>query len=96
VTEHRHPRCVAPAYIHPHLDELPAPVIARLVQQQCERLVTIADEAFGPMPAEPLEATIDRISRGISNLRIEHARVLTDLRRRIAELEQGMKERTDG
>jgi hypothetical protein len=37
----------------------------RALEEVAERAVTIADEAFGPMPVEPVDATLTRIEAGI-------------------------------
>lgn len=50
--------------------------ICGTLQQSSDRLVAIADEAFGTGPVEPIEATLTRIERGVF-----------EQRKRIAELE---------
>ncbi len=39
----------------------------------CDRLQTIADEAFGPFPTEPAETLMTLIEAGITALRVENA-----------------------
>ncbi len=76
MTEHRHPRCITPAS-GTSADQLEQKEQARrnayveldkvrlVLGDVVSRCVTIADEAFGLGPVEPIEATLTRIERGI-------------------------------
>jgi hypothetical protein len=72
-TEHRHPRCIP----LPTGGPVVAPVTTggelaaarRALEVVAERAVTIADEAFGLGPVEPIDATLDRIAVGITAAR---------------------------
>lgn len=68
-TEHRHPRCIplptgAPVAM-PVTTGGELAVARRALDVVCERAVTIADEAFGLGPVEPIDATLSRIEAGI-------------------------------
>lgn len=57
----------------------------RELEAAADRAVTIADEAFGLGPVEPIENTLSRIERGISNQHQRNAaleRVVTAARTR--------------
>lgn len=65
--EHRHPRaivaCGAPVAPVTTGGELAA--ARRALESIAERVATIADEAFGPFPIEPIEESLSRIEQGI-------------------------------
>lgn len=52
--------------------------------EQRDRIVTIADEAFGLGPVEPLDETLTRIEHGIFEQHRTAENELSDLRRRLA------------
>jgi hypothetical protein len=67
-TEHRHPRCVSPSRgvsVAPITTGGELAAARRDLEVVAERLVTIADEAFGLGPVEPIDATLTRIEAGI-------------------------------
>lgn len=67
-TDHRHPRCVTPSTGAPVIPVTTGGELAaarRALEVVAERAVTIADEAFGLGPVEPIDATLSRIEAGI-------------------------------
>lgn len=72
-TEHRHPRCIplptGALVAKPITTGGELAAARRALEVVAERAVTIADEAFGLGPVEPIEATLDRIAVGITAAR---------------------------
>lgn len=66
--DHRHPRCVTPSTGAPVVPVTTGGELAaarRALEVVAERAVTIADEAFGLGPVEPIDDTLTRIEAGI-------------------------------
>lgn len=85
MTEHRHPRCIplptgAPAAA-PVTTGGELAAARRALDVVCERAVTIADEAFGLGPVEPIDATLSRIEAGIFAARQRETALETEVQR---------------
>ncbi len=68
MSDHRHPRCVTPSSGAPVTPVTTGGELAaarRALEAVADRAVTIADEAFGIGPVEPIDDTLTRIKLGL-------------------------------